>query len=99
MKKNTLYVAPGQNQCNVYVMNYPMKAGQKPSDLNPKFQDKWKQVALLNASLNIVWIDPAVSHLKEDIEGQMGGTYFEIDPLVEFWALHAPAGTPNEMVP
>lgn len=79
----TIYIAPGANQCRVYHMPYPMRPGQRPSDLAQRYQDEWRHIALLNFQLKLVYIDPAYKHLAEEIECRMGGDYFEVplEPL------------------
>ncbi|MCY1294141.1 hypothetical protein D9M68_684830 [compost metagenome] len=76
---STVYIAPGNSQCRVYHMPYPMRPGQHPRDLAQKFQDGWDHIALLNHELKVVYIEPAFAHLRLEIEGQMGGTYFEVE--------------------
>lgn len=78
-RKETIYVHPGQNQCRVYMMPYPLRPGQTPDDLLPQFKEKWVEIALLNFQLKVVYIDPRYADLRDDIEGQMGGTYFTCD--------------------
>lgn len=77
--KQTIYIAPGDAQCRVYAMPYPMRPGQKPTDLADKYQRDWKQVGLLNFELKVVWLNKEYQPFKADIEGQMGGTYFEVE--------------------
>lgn len=79
--KHTIYIAPGYNSCNIYVMGYPMREGQEPRHLAPKYQDKWTRIGQLNQELKIRFLDKNYQHLKEEIEGQMGGTFFEIEPV------------------
>lgn len=71
---STLYVAPGHSQCRVYLMPYAMRPGQRPADLAPQYRQKWLEVGLLNFQLKLVCLEPELSHLRDDIEGQMGGT-------------------------
>lgn len=79
--KHTVFIAPGYNSCNIYVMGYPMKDGQAPKDLSERYQDKWVRVGQLNHELKVRFLDEKYQHLKDDIEGQMGGTYFEIEAV------------------
>lgn len=72
--EETIYVAPGNSQCRVYVMPYPLRPGQRPEDLAPQYQDQWLEIGLLNFQLRLVYISPKYAHLREDIEGLMGGT-------------------------
>lgn len=74
----TIYVAPGNSQCRVYAIPHGMRPGQKPSDLLPSFQESWAEIGLLNFELKLVCIDPEYAHLRDDITGQMGGTFFEV---------------------
>lgn len=75
----TIYVAPGNSQCRVYALPYSLRPGQVPSDILMQYRDKWKEIALLNFQLKLVYIDPAYADLKEDIEGQMGGSFFSVE--------------------
>lgn len=80
----TLYVAPGTNQCRLYLMPYAMKSGQKPSDICHKEQMKWEHVGMLTASLKVTYLDERLHHLHSELEGAMGGTYFELDGDFQF---------------
>jgi len=75
----TIYIHPGENQCNVYQLPYPMRPGQSPADLNPEYQADWRRCGLLNAQLKASWLDKHVWAIKDAVEGQMGGTYFTVD--------------------
>lgn len=80
----TLYVAPGTNQCRLYLMPYPMRLGQKPSDICHEEQRKWEHVGLLTSSLKVTYLDERLHHLHSELEGAMGGTYFELDGDFQF---------------
>lgn len=77
MHTETIYIAPGNAQCRVYALPYALRTGQKPEDILPQYRDAWKEIGLLNYQLKLVCLDPAYADLKDDIQGQMGGTYFE----------------------
>lgn len=79
MTTETIYIAPGYNQCRVYAIPYPMRKGQQPSDIDMKYLRLWREIALLNSRLELVYIEPAYRFLKDEIAGSMGGTYFEVD--------------------
>lgn len=79
MLKQTIYIAPGNSQCRVYAIPYPMRPGQAPSDIAYQYQAAWVEIGLLNFQLKLVYIDPAYADLADDIAGQMGGTFFEVD--------------------
>lgn len=79
MPKETIYIAPGYAQCRVYALPYPMRPGQSPRDIAPKYQSSWAEIGLLNFELRLVCINPAYADLSEDIAGQMGGTFFEVE--------------------
>ena len=81
----TLYVAPGSSQCRLYLMPYPMKPGQRPEDIHYTYREWWEEVGLLNAQLKVVWLDERLHHLHSEIEGNMGGTYFELDEDHQFY--------------
>lgn len=78
-RSETVYVHPGQSQCRVYAMPYALRPGQSPSDILPQYQAQWLEIALLNYQLKIVYLHPAYADLREDIEGQMGGTTFTVE--------------------
>lgn len=78
MATHTIYIHPGENFCNVYAMDYPMRPGQEPRNLDQKYKDKWVRIGQLNQSLQLRFLDPAYARFKEDIENQMGGTFFEV---------------------
>lgn len=78
MRRETIYVHPGNSQCRVYAMPYALRPGQAPDDILPQYQAKWVEIALLNFQLKIVYLNPAYEDLRDDIEGQMGGTYFTV---------------------
>jgi hypothetical protein len=77
-KTETIYIAPGDNQCRVYALPYPMRPGQSPGDIAYQYQSDWKHIALLNHKLALVYIEPDYADLKDDIAGQMGGTFFQV---------------------
>lgn len=79
MSKQTIYIAPGNSQCRVYAIPYPMRPGQSPDHILPQYRSAWAEIGLLNYDLKLVCIEPAYAHLSDDIAGQMGGTYFEIE--------------------
>lgn len=79
MATETIYIAPGNAQCRVYALPYPMRPGQRPADILPQYQDSWVNIGLLNFKLELVYLDARYAHLAGDIEGQMGGTYFEVE--------------------
>ena len=76
MNIQTIYIAPGNSQCRVYAIPYPMRPGQHPRDISPDYQGTWKEIGLLNSQLRLVYLEPAYAHLAQDIEGQGGGTCF-----------------------
>ncbi|MDO9179183.1 MAG: hypothetical protein Q7U16_12830 [Agitococcus sp.] len=80
----TIYIAPGNVQCRVYALPYPLRPNQKPTNIALKYQSQWKEIGLLNCQLKLVWLDPLYADFREDIEGQMGGVYFEINSTVKF---------------
>lgn len=79
MAIETIYIAPGNAQCRVYALPYALRPGQAPEDILPQYQKAWPQIGMLNFQLKLVCIEPAYADLAEDLEGQMGGTYFEVD--------------------
>lgn len=78
--KHTVYIAPGYNSCNVYVMPYGMRPNQSPGDLADQYKDQWVRIGQLNHELKLRYLDADYDYLKDDIEGQMGGTFFEFTP-------------------
>ncbi|MDU8351178.1 hypothetical protein RYA05_04615 [Pseudomonas syringae pv. actinidiae] len=74
---NTVYIHPGMNTCNVYLIPYPMRPGQSPGDINVDLQHDWRPIAKLDSNLRALFCEHA--HLKSEIEGQMGGTFFHLD--------------------
>lgn len=74
----TIYIAPGAVQCRVYAIPYPLRPGQTPKDIHPKYQKDWKEIAMLDSRLFIRYISMDYMHLKDEIEGQMGGTFFQV---------------------
>jgi hypothetical protein len=78
-RTETIYVAPGENQCRVYALPYPMRPGQSPRDIAYEYQSSWIHIAMLNHKLELRYIEPAYADLKDDIVGQMGGTFFEVE--------------------
>lgn len=79
MRTETIYIAPGNAQCRVYALPYALKAGQCPDDILPQYRDSWTEIGLLNFQLKLVCLDSAYVDLAQDIEGQMGGTYFQVE--------------------
>lgn len=79
MPKETIYIAPGHSQCRVYALPYQMRPGQSPDHIDCRYRNAWKEIGLLNFELRLVCIDPGYADLSEDITGQMGGTYFEVE--------------------
>lgn len=79
MMRETIFIAPGHSQCRVYALPYPLRPGQQPRDILPQHQVDWVEIGLLNFKLQLVCIDPAYADLAADIEGQMGGTFFEVE--------------------
>lgn len=79
MSTETIYVAPGNAQCRVYALPYGLRPGQKPGDILSQYREDWAEIGLLNFQLKLVCIDPAYADLADDIQGQMGGTYFEVE--------------------
>ncbi|WP_342632763.1 hypothetical protein [Marinobacter alkaliphilus] len=72
----TIYIAPGNSGCRVYAIPYPMRPGQSPRDIDCRYQQDWRLAAQLDHQLNIITLDTPFRHLRRDIEGQMGGTFF-----------------------
>lgn len=79
MPRETIYIAPGHAQCRVYAIPHPMRPGQSPRDILPQYRGCWAEIGLLNFQLKLVCIEPAYADLSDDIAGQMGGTFFEVD--------------------
>ena len=75
----TIYIAPGNSQCRVYAIPYPMRRGQSPRDILPEYQREWREIGLLNYQLEIVCLEPEYLPYADDIRGSCGGTFFEID--------------------
>lgn len=78
----TLYVAPGDRQCRIYVIPYPMRPGQSPGDIAHKFQSAWKEVGLLNGKLELVCLDEKYHQHKQDLDGAYPGTFFGVDVAI-----------------
>lgn len=93
MQTETIYIAPGESQCRVYTMPYPMRPGQSPGDIHLAFRNAWTEIGLLNSQLQLAYISPEYADLAKDIEGQMGGTFFEVQ-RPEKAAAPAPAKVP-----
>ena len=81
MSKATVYVHPGERRCRVYYMPYTMSTGQHPLDIAPKYQAQWREIAMLNQNLELVYVADGFQHLASEIEGQMGGTYFDVEAV------------------
>jgi hypothetical protein len=79
MAVETIFIAPGNAQCCVYAIPYQMRMGQKPGDILPQYRDDWVEIGLLNFQLKLVCLEPAYADWRHDIEGQMGGTFFEVE--------------------
>ena len=77
--KGTIYIAPGNSGYRVYAMPYRMRPGQSPRDLQDRFADQWTLAAQLDQQLKIITLEVQFRHLREDIEGQMGGTLFSAE--------------------
>ncbi|MBC8739761.1 hypothetical protein F6X40_23905 [Paraburkholderia sp. UCT31] len=78
-RTETIYIAPGYNSCRVYAIPYPMRPNQRPADILPQYQSSWREVAMLNHRLELRYIEADYVDLKDDIEGQMGGTFFAVE--------------------
>jgi len=74
----TIWIAPGNSQCRVYLIPYPMRPNQSPRDLAERFQQDWKHVALLDHELKVVYSEEGIRGILHEIEGQMGGTFFSV---------------------
>jgi len=81
MPRQTIYIAPGNAQCRVYAIPYAMRPGQSPDHILPQYRDAWVEIGLLNYDLELVCLEPAYAAWADDIQGQMGGTYFEVDTV------------------
>lgn len=79
MATETIFIASGNSQCRVYALPYALKPGQSPGDILPQYRDDWAEIGLLNFQLKLVCIDPRYADLADDIEGQMGGTFFQVE--------------------
>lgn len=79
MATETIYIAPGNSQCRVYALPYALKPNQRPGDILYEYRQDWREIGLLNFHLKLVCLNPDYRDLAEDIEGQMGGTYFSVD--------------------
>lgn len=75
----TIYIAPGNSRCRVYAIPYPMRPGQSPADISYEYQRHWNEIGLLNHRLEVVCLDKGYQHLRHEIEGQCGGTFFYIE--------------------
>ena len=80
----TLVVAPGNNQCRLYLMPYPMRPGQHPMHLEQRFQDEWEHVGMLNSQLKVTYLDERLHHLHSELEGAQPGDWFELDEGFQF---------------
>ena len=72
----TLFIAPGNLSCRIYLIPYPMRAGQSPNDILPDLRSDWVEVGLMNSRLEVVHLTQPLQHLRGDIQGSMGGTCF-----------------------
>jgi len=79
--EGTIYIAPGNTSCRVYAIPYRMRPGQTPRDLLERFHKDWALAAQLDHELKLITLDTPFRHLKDDIEGQMGGTFFHAEWL------------------
>ena len=93
--KETLWIAPNAlagSHCRVYLLPYPMRPGQRPEDLQSRFQQDWKEVALLQVdyereegrNFKLItcesFIDPSV---RDELTYGMGGTHYKVARLPE----------------
>lgn len=82
MSIETLYVAPAVTdhgtQCRIYAMPYPMRPGQKPSDIHWKYQRDWKEIGLMNSRGKLVCCEPAYRRHLEALD-LYGGLFVEIE--------------------
>lgn len=80
MNIETIYIAPGYSRCRVYSLPFRMKSevGQQPHHIDQKY---WKEIAMVDHNLKLVYINPKYRQFVRDIEGQMGGTFFEVEVL------------------
>lgn len=76
----TIYIAPAGNQCNVYLIPYGMRPGQSPADIDMSFRHTWEPIGQLDHTLAVRWLEDKAARWREDIAGQMAGTYFEVSP-------------------
>lgn len=75
----TLYIAPGDEQCRVYAMPYRLAPDQNPADFTLTHQEQdWREVAALNSQRELVYIEPGYADFASDIVGRPCGTYFEV---------------------
>lgn len=77
--KGTIFIAPGNRSCRVYAIPHRMQPGQSPQDLQERFQQDWTLAAQLDHELKLITLETRFRHLKHDIEGQMGGTFFNAE--------------------
>ncbi|TXG96127.1 MAG: hypothetical protein E6R08_10160 [Nevskiaceae bacterium] len=85
--QGTLFVAPGATPaarlCNIYLMPYPMRPGQRPSDLQPSFQRAWRLVGAMRPDyregcLKVLWLSPSFAAFAEDLEAVGAGGYITV---------------------
>jgi hypothetical protein len=74
----TIYIAPGQPGSRVYAMPYPLRRNETPADLLPSEQQDWREVARLDASREVVYIEPGYAAFRASISGQAAGAHFEV---------------------
>lgn len=74
----TIYIAPGNPDCRVYAMPYPMRPDQRPSDMPLKEQMDWREVAKLDCGWDLVYIEPAYAHLAANLVGRLSGSHFQV---------------------
>ncbi|WP_166256344.1 hypothetical protein [Marinobacter salicampi] len=73
----TLYIAPGNRYSRIFAIPYPMKPRQSPADLPPNHMRTWVQVGTMNADGKIVALNPSVSSYRNELEGQVAGTFMD----------------------
>ncbi len=76
MPNATIYIHPGANNCNVYLIPF---VAVNPASLDISHRQDWKLVGMLNNILDISWLDQSVHQYINDIEGAMGGTFFHVE--------------------
>ena len=74
----TIFIAPGNSQCRIYALPYPLKQNQHPTQIREELRKDWTEIGLLNWELKLVHLQKEYHSLKDDIEGLMGGTFFTV---------------------